>query len=78
MLRLEFIKERQMKVSSSSSAAAHCVSAALVSADANRAWWFMQTALFGVWVVEFLAFVGLIVGISLKQSRVMADSGRSS
>jgi hypothetical protein len=34
----------------------------------------VQTALFGVWVVEFLAFVALIVGISLKQSRVMADS----
>ena len=38
----------------------------------------VQTALFGVWVVEFLAFVGLIVGISLKQSRVMAGSGWSS
>ena len=38
---------------------------------------FMQTAHFGVWVVEFLAFVGLIVGISLKQSRVMAGGGWS-
>lgn len=38
----------------------------------------VQTALFGVWVVEFLAFVGLIVGISLKQSRVMADNVFSS
>ena len=37
----------------------------------------MQTAHFGVWVVEFLAFVGLIVGISLKQSRVMAGGGWS-
>jgi hypothetical protein len=38
----------------------------------------VQTALFGIWVVEFLAFVGLIVGISLKQSRVMAENVFSS
>lgn len=40
VLRLEFIKERQMKM-----------------------------ALIGVWIVEFLAFIALIVGISLKKTK---------
>lgn len=46
VLRLEFIRDRQMKL-----------------------------ALIGMWVVEFLAFIALVVCISLKLSKVRAAQG---
>lgn len=69
VLRLEFIKERQMKVGIPQHHSVAEVSTCML-VKINLFPSFVQVALFSIWIIEALAFVGLIIGLVLKQTKV--------